>query len=213
MRPLSDREVCVVPDVDIECCTYTLTEGADGSGDATTYYKPIDLFADNASAVKALREVYAQIPIYMPYADGDVRLSHGWIYNGAERKAHGSLDYSQSTDEGDDPSFRVKAVAGGRVVAKYWDNWHGNVLVIDHEGPGYFVYRSHYFHLRNGKSNDLNMAKTRTVATGDPESSRDKYRARRTLFGASVAGAAAVVTKCTRARHGVAAACPRNAVS
>jgi hypothetical protein len=173
--PLPDRELCVQPVERISCCTYTLTEGEDGSGITVTYYSPEDMYATDASAAIALQELYAQVPLYLPYTNSNVKLSHGWIYNGADRRAHGSFDYSKSTDEGGDPSFRVRSIASGRVVAKYWDNWHGNVLVIEHDDIGDFQYRSFYFHLRNGKTNDLNMAKTRTVATGDPENSRDKY--------------------------------------
>lgn len=168
------REVCIPPVVRISCCSYTLTEGVEGSGNTTNYYSPEDTWATDASAAIALGEIFAQVPIFLPYKHPDVRLSHGWIYNGDARKAHGSHDYSKPTDEGDDPSFRVRAVASGTVVAKYWDAWHGNVLVLEHPGVGDIVYRSFYFHLRDGKTHDLAKAKT-TVATGDETSSRDKY--------------------------------------
>ncbi len=36
------------------------------------------------------------------------------------------------------------------MVAKYWDGWHGNVLVVEHDDTGDFEYRSLYFHLRTG---------------------------------------------------------------
>lgn len=173
------RIECVPPEVWIDCCTYTLTEGDDASSDQTTYYKPMDLYASESDADKALREVYAQTPIFLPYTDGDVKLSHGWIYNGEDRNAHGSLDYGKgsNTEEGEDPAFRVRAAAGGTVVAKYWDDWHGNVLVIEHPGPADFSYRTFYFHLRDGKDHDLAKALSETTATGDEESSRDKYLA------------------------------------
>ena len=174
--PMPDgREVCVPPNVMIDCCTYNLTEGADGSSNITTYYKPKDLFATASDANAALQQVYAQLPIFVPYTDGDVSLWQGWIYNNGD--GHGSIDYGQGAGEGEDPSFRVRAAAAGTVVAKYWDSWHGNVLVVEHPGPGSFSYRTFYFHLRNGKTNDLNKALTRTTATGDPSSSRDKYLA------------------------------------
>lgn len=166
---------CVAPDLMVDCCTYTLTEGADGSGATTDYYRPGALFADESSAHEALRQVYAQVPIFLPYTDGDVSLGHGWVYNGGARNAHGSLDYGKATDEGEDPAFRVRAAGWGTVVAKYWDAWHGNVLVVEHDDTGDFEYRSLYFHLRNGKKNDIAMAKARTVATGDAEKSEDKY--------------------------------------
>lgn len=173
--PLPGRALCVAPEERISCCTYILTEGVDGSGNSVTYYSPEDMFADDNSASIALREIYAQVPMYLPYTSADVSLSHAWIYNGDSRKAHGSFDYGKSTDEGEDPAFRVRSIANGRAVAKYWDSWHGNVLVIEHDDVGDIEYRSFYFHLRNGKSNDINMAKTRTVATGDSSNSRDKY--------------------------------------
>ncbi len=168
------RTNCIPPVIRITCCTYELTEGVEGSGVTTTYYSPEDTWIDEASAAVALGEIYAQVPIFLPYTNPDVRLSHGWIYNGDMRKAHGSHDYSKATEAGDDPSFRVRAVAAGTVVAKYWDAWHGNVLVLEHPGVGDIVYRSFYFHLRNGKAHDLAKAKT-TVPDGDPTASRDKY--------------------------------------
>ena len=174
--PIPDgRIACIEPLIMADCCSYTLTEGEDGSGDTTTYYKPLDMFATEGDAAAALREVYAQRPIYLPFTNGDVKLYHGWIYDWDD--AHGSLDYGKVTTEGDDPTFRVRAVAPGTVVAKYWDDWHGNVLVIEHPPApgGSFTYRSHYFHLRNGKDNDLNLAQTRTSPSTDPESSRAKY--------------------------------------
>lgn len=173
--PPPSTEPCVTPDVMIDCCTYTLTEGVDGSGDTTTYYDPLDLFANEAAADAALRQVYAQVPIFLPYTNGDVSLWGGWIYNGGSRKAHGSVDYGKATAQGDDPAFRVRAASWGTVVAKYWDAWHGNVLVIEHDDVGDLEYRTFYFHLRNGKTNDLAMAKSRTMPTGDDTDSRDKY--------------------------------------
>jgi len=169
------RQPCVDPVERIDCCTYTLTEGADGSSDQVTYYSTQDMYADDNSAALAKREIYAQVPLYLPYTNGDVKLSHAWIYNGADRRPHGSFDYSKTTESGQDPSFRVRSIASGRVVAKYWDEWHGNVLVIEHNDIGDIEYRSFYFHLRNGKTNDISMAKTRTNAD-DPGSSREKYK-------------------------------------
>ncbi|MCB9666134.1 MAG: choice-of-anchor A family protein [Alphaproteobacteria bacterium] len=169
------RQDCVPPDLMIDCCSYTLTEGEDGSGVTQKYYDPLDLYASEADADKALREVYAQIPIYLPFTDDNVSLWHGWIYNDVDRDPHGSLDFGTDIDEGDDPSMRVRSVAPGVVVAKYWDAWHGNVVVIEHPGINDFRYRSFYFHLRNGQANDIAMAKSRTTPKGDPKNSRDKY--------------------------------------
>lgn len=168
------RETCTPPQVTVDCCSYVLTEGAQDSGSTQTYWSPQDYFYDEANASLFLQNVYAQIPLFLPYTDADVTLGHGWRYNGGG--AHGSADYSQSVDADEDPSFRVRASASGVVVAKYWDDWHGNVLVLQHDGPaGGFDYRTFYFHLRNGRTNDVTMARTRTVPTGDSADSRDKY--------------------------------------
>lgn len=168
------REVCVPPELVIDCCSYTLTEGAQDSGDTQTYYSPGDYFYDEANAGAFLSNVYAQIPFFLPFTDADVKLWQGWEYGSGG--AHGSVDYGQSVGAGEDPSFRVRAAASGVVVAKYWDNWHGNVLVLEHPGPaGGFDYRTFYFHLRDGQTHDVTMARDRTVPTGDPDSSRDKY--------------------------------------
>jgi len=133
------------------------------------------MYASELDAATALREVYAQRPIYLPFTDGEVELYHGWIYDWDD--PHGSLDYGRKPPQGQDPTFRVRSVAGGTVVAKYWDRWHGNVLVIEHPPApgGEFTYRSHYFHLRDGKDNDLALAQSRTQPSTNPENSRAKY--------------------------------------
>lgn len=173
--PLPGREVCVEPEIRIDCCTYTLTEGEQSSGTTVTYYSPEDLFFDESSAQTALGEIYAQVPLYLPFTDPDVKLSQGWIYNSGG--AHGSHDYNQSAalEEGDDPAFKVRSIASGTVVAKYWDDWHGNVVIIEHADIGDIEYRSHYFHLRDGLDHDVAMALSETDATGDPSNNRDKY--------------------------------------
>ncbi len=100
-------------DVGIAASIIILTEGVDGSGLTTTYYSTEDLFADDASATVALREIYAQVPMYLPYTNGAVKLGGTWIYNGPLRKPHASCDYSKSTSAGEDPGFRVWSIASG----------------------------------------------------------------------------------------------------
>ena len=170
-----DEQVCIEPTVVIECCTYVLNEG-DETDPEITYYSTEDAYITEESAENALFQISAELPLFVPFDASEVTLGHGWMYNGKEKRAHGSIDYRRSeTEAGVDVSFVVRASSWGTVVAKFWDPWHGNVLILEHPGPGDLTYRTLYFHLRNGGANDREHALNDTDATGDPDASEDKY--------------------------------------
>lgn len=173
--PLPGRKACIAAQVRIDCCSYTLTEGNEGSGVETKYYNPQELYADNNSADNALSQIYATRPIYMPFTNSSVFLANGWIYNGDDKDAHGSADYLKNTPDGEDSTFEVKSVASGTVVAKFWHPWHGNVVIIEHSGANGFTYRSHYFHLRDGKTHDINKAMTTMLVGDKDDEARQRY--------------------------------------
>ena len=159
--PMPDRARCIEPVERIDCCSYVLTEGVQSSGNTTDYFSTMDLYSSESSAINALGQIYATRAFVLPFADGEVNLAQGWLYNNGD--PHASVDYLKPSVASKDSAFEVKAVAGGTVVSKYWDPWHGNVVIIEHSGQDGFSYRSHYFHLRDGKAHDLNEARTQTV--------------------------------------------------
>jgi hypothetical protein len=64
----------------------------------------------------------------------------------------------------DGDSFEVKASAPGKVIYIGWDDWSGNTIVVSHEVDGVpDAYRTIYMHLRNGPTNDCEMAWKETV--------------------------------------------------
>ncbi len=76
---------------------------------------------------------------------------------------HGAVDYYR-TNASSDPSYNVRSVAPGTVVAVGYDNvglnvGMGNYVVIEHTAPTGKRYRSLYAHLRNGAQNDCLAAK------------------------------------------------------
>jgi hypothetical protein len=117
---------------------------------------PATAFATATDARNYLLGVRAHMPMYLPYRHPDVELGHGWIYDGGG--SHRGQDYSRTgVDDGDDPTFAVRAVAPGKVVAVYWGG-AGNGVVVEHTAPDGFKFITVYYHLRNGKDHDLAKA-------------------------------------------------------
>jgi murein DD-endopeptidase MepM/ murein hydrolase activator NlpD len=111
-------------------------------------------------------------PTYFPFADSGVQVWQGWIYGSGG--FHSSIDYGKSQK-----TFTVNAVAPGKVVHVDWHPWHGNVVIVEHTAEGYEPFRSMYFHLRNGKTHDLNMAKQTNPDnySGDSNTKAKRYKA------------------------------------
>ena len=162
---------CTAPTVANDCCHYELR---DDLASATVIYKgPKEVYTTETDAQKFAGEQTPRMAFYFPYAGDEASLTNGWIYEAGG--SHSSLDYQKTTVDADtDPTFKVLAVAPGRVVSKLWDNWHGNVLIIEHEAANGTKYRSLYFHLRNGKTNDIAKAKAIPVPA-DADASVKKY--------------------------------------
>lgn len=100
----------------------------------------------------------AHMPLYVPYRHSKVTIWQGFYYNWQDK--HGAIDYGKSSvATGEDPTFGVYAIAGGKVIDVKWSNGGGNYITIEHTAPNGFKYRSTYLHLRNGFTNDLNLAK------------------------------------------------------
>jgi hypothetical protein len=114
---------------------------------------------DEATAQEFAATVRVSMPFFLPYRDAQVTLGAGWYYS--TDNLHAAADYSNwnSRDEpGFSPSFEVYAVADGEVRSVLWDEWAGNVVIIEHTAANGDRYQSLYCHMRNGFSHDLAAA-------------------------------------------------------
>jgi len=153
---------CIDPDFYVEA--------SDRQFDGWTGVKfqaPKNAFTTEAEAEEFLLKVHAEQPLFLPFTDPDVKLGHGWYYNGG--KLHRACDYSRTgVEEDEDPTFLVKSAGSGEVVATDWDGNGGNYVAVEHTAPGGQKVMFIYLHLRDGKSHDVAQAKSST-------SSDDKY--------------------------------------
>ncbi|WP_413290489.1 hypothetical protein [Bdellovibrio sp. HCB337] len=147
--------VCTAPTVYTSCCDYAIHDGV--ASKDVNYRGPQTAFADAGAAQTWAKGVVPQMPFYLPYDANKVSILRGWLSdNGSGNSAVDS--WRASVAPNTDASFEVRAVAQGKVVSKLWDNWHGNVVVIEHTAANGSKYRSLYFHLRNGYTHDRKAA-------------------------------------------------------
>lgn len=141
---------CTTPKVANDCCGYNIG--------GTQYHGPKEVYKNEADSRSFAGGLTPRMAFFLPFEGDIASLGQGWIYeNGNE---HSSADFSKTKVDADtDPTFAVRAAAPGRVVSKVWDNWHGNILVLEHTAGNGTKYRTLYFHLRNGKRNDLANAR------------------------------------------------------
>jgi len=93
-----------------------------------------------------------QMPVYHPFRNADVGTITGWMYNDTNR--HNAVDYGRGGS-----TFRVDAVADGKVVWVGWMSSPGNVVIVEHTAAGGQKFRAIYHHLRNGRDNDIAYAR------------------------------------------------------
>jgi len=156
--------VCTPPVVYASCCDYKFTDGQTSKD--VNYRGPKAVFDSASKAQTWAKGVVAQMPFNFPYEPNQVTVLQGWLSNGGN--SHSAVDsWRAVVSANTDASFEVRAAAPGRVVAKLWDNWNGNVLVIEHTAPNGAKYRSLYFHLRNGYTHDRNAALA--IVASDPK--------------------------------------------
>lgn len=156
--------VCTEPDIVKEgskCCSYTIKDQLNNVN--VVYRQPLHVFSNETKSREFAGTVRASMPMFVPYKSSHVRAGHGWIYNSGS--FHGAVDYGKDEYKaGEDPAFKIHSIADGTVVSVLWDNWSGNIVVIEHVAPNGDRYRSAYKHMRNGFDNDLAKAKAITVA-------------------------------------------------
>ncbi|KYG62900.1 hypothetical protein AZI87_16670 [Bdellovibrio bacteriovorus] len=150
-----DKGLCTSPRVASDCCNYKILDTV--ANKEVTYKGPKSVFSNETTARNWAAKLHPQLPFFLPFDGNEVSLIQGWYYDSGE--AHSGIDsWRDSVQAGTDVSFDVVAVAPGRVVTKIWDNWFGNVVVIEHVAKDGSKYRSMYMHLRNGYTHDINAA-------------------------------------------------------
>lgn len=163
---------CVTPQVASDCCNYQIQDQQAGKN---PWYKgPKAYFANESDAQVFAASMTPKMPMYEPF-EADVTLVAGWHYSSGSH--HSGLDWWKTTvSSGNDVTFKVNAIAPGRVVSQFWDNWFGNLVIIEHVAPTGQKYRSLYMHLRNGFTHDLNAA--RAIVPQDPNGTNNtaKYK-------------------------------------
>lgn len=156
------RALCTTPIVANGCCNYTIHDGYNNKD--VNYEGPKTVFANEQAAETWAATQVARMPFFLPYNE-DIALIQGWNYDNGG--AHSALDFWRNTvTAGQDVTFKVLAVAPGRVVTKIWDDWFGNTVVIEHTASNGSKYRTIYMHLRNGYTHDLTAAQA--VVPPDP---------------------------------------------
>ncbi|PSL48826.1 peptidase M23-like protein [Chitinophaga niastensis] len=167
---------CTTPTVTIGCCGYSIKDEVANKN--LFYASPASIFNNEADARTYAESLSPKLPFYLPYTNSKVFPSGGWIYSGGS--GHGSIDFLKTADAygaGIDPTFGVYASAPGKVVTAMWDQFFGNVVIIEHTAADGTQYRTGYFHLRGGFDHDLQNAKNITVADPNNKDARDtKYK-------------------------------------
>jgi hypothetical protein len=160
---LDGAATCTTPDLigGGDCCSYGMKNQL-GNYDEV-YRRPKHAFGDLESAKALAASVRAGLPMFLPFRHPDVKLAQGWIYDNGG--FHGALDYVRmGITSGEDPTFKIHAAATGKVIAVYWDNLMGNVIIVDHKSlNGKDRYRTVYVHMRDGLDHDVQMARAISI--------------------------------------------------
>lgn len=171
--------ICTTPDVHAsgsDCCSYGIYDQIASAN--RKYRQPKHVFASETEARTFAATVKASMPMFLPYKDSNVYPAHGWFYQNGD--FHGAIDYlkvSSAYGEDIDPTFGVYAIADGKVISVLWDDWLGNIVVLEHVAPNGKKFRTVYMHLRNGFTNDIAKAKAAVVPAGSASTSNaSKYK-------------------------------------
>jgi hypothetical protein len=117
-------------------------------------------YMSEAKAIDFLSKLKPGAPFGPPCpASSGTMMAIGWSKR--QGTGHWGFDYFVAPADlnyGRELSFPVLAVGSGKVISVQWNDYAGNVVVIEHEGQGGKRYRSIYMHLRNGKRNDRGKA-------------------------------------------------------
>ena len=113
-----------------------------------------------AKAIDFLSKLKPGTPFGFPCpSNSGTMMAIGWSKR--QGTGHWGCDYFVAPADlrsGRELSFQVLAMGSGKVISVQWNDYAGNLVVIEHEGQGGKKYRSIYMHLRNGNRNDRRKA-------------------------------------------------------
>ncbi len=174
INPSANAAYCTTPAVRQGCCNYWIRDMV--ANKDLLYGPPDEVFANETDARNYYLSLKPRTPFYLPYHESTVRPGGGWYYSNGN--GHGSVDYGKEGSAygpGIDPTFDVLAASNGKVISKGWVDLFGNYLILEHIAPNGTIYRTGYFHLRDGFDHDLQKAKNTDVTSGDPTSRDSLY--------------------------------------
>lgn len=174
-NPSATANYCTPPSVNQGCCNYWIKDNIANKN--VLYGPPDEIFSTETDARNYYLSIKPRMPFYLPYSESTVKPGNVWYY-APKGTGHGSIDYSKESSAygpGIDPTFKVLAAANGKVVSKGWVDLFGNFLILEHKAPDGTIYRTGYFHLRDGFDHDLQKAKATKVTSGDPASRDSLY--------------------------------------
>jgi murein DD-endopeptidase MepM/ murein hydrolase activator NlpD len=164
----------VAPPAGSSCCSYWIRNQSAAKDER--YEQPYHAFGLDAAAAETFAAgVRVKMPFFEPFTEPRAKAVGAWYYDSGG--FHAAMDYMKdSLASGENPTFEVRASAPGKVLSAIWDNWMGNVVIIEHTAPDGSKYRTLYAHLRNGKSNDVAAARAVPVpADAKADSNVVKY--------------------------------------
>ncbi len=173
-NPSATADYCTSPAVRQGCCNYWIRDMV--ANKDVLYGPPDEVFANETDARNYYLSLKPRTPFYLPYHESTVRAGGGWYYSNGN--GHGSVDYGKESSAygpGIDPTFDVLAASSGKVIAAGWVDLFGNYIILEHTAPNGTLYRTGYFHLRDGFDHDLQKAKNTIVTSGDPTSRDSLY--------------------------------------
>jgi len=173
-NPSATADYCTSPSVRQGCCNYWIKDMVANKDEL--YGPPDEVFANETDARNYYLSLKPRTPFYLPYHESTVRAGGGWYYSNGN--GHGSVDYGKEPTAygpGIDPTFDVLAASSGKVIAAGWIDLFGNYIILEHKAPNGTIYRTGYFHLRDGFDHDLQKAKNTNVTSGNPTSRDSLY--------------------------------------
>lgn len=159
----------VSPPAGSSCCSYWIRNQSAAKDER--YEQPYHAFgSDSTAAATFVSGVRVKMPFFEPFTEPRAKAVGAWYYDSGG--FHAAMDYMKDgLASGENPTFEVRASAPGKVVSAVWDNWMGNTVIIEHTAPDGSKYRTLYAHMRNGKTNDVAMARAVPIPPGSASDS------------------------------------------
>lgn len=127
------------------------------------YYRQPGRVFSKSSEIQLFFDTLTPPELFAPPVNlAEAKVAQGWYYY--NHRHHIAIDYMKKKYiQGQDPTFSVYSIADGRVIAKYYSSWGGNLIIIEHQFSNDWTFRSVYLHLRDGYTHDRQLAINRPI--------------------------------------------------